>query len=126
MTTNELQRFQRRLLELKKRLGGALSALEEEALHPLSGEAAGGLSNAPIHSADLGNEVYEEEVALDLVANEDQILTEVNDALARIEAGTFGRCEGCGQAIGKARLEALPYTRYCIQHARQRERQGKT
>jgi RNA polymerase-binding transcription factor DksA len=47
------------------------------------------------------------------------MLTEINDALARIEHGTFGRCEECQREISKERLEALPYARYCIRDARQ-------
>jgi RNA polymerase-binding protein DksA len=118
MTKAQIQHFRRRLLALKKRLGGDLSALEEEALRPGGGEAAGGLSDVPVHPADLGTNTYEEELALDLLENEAQILTEVNDALARIDAGTFGRCADCGQPISRERLEALPYTRYCVRCAR--------
>jgi RNA polymerase-binding transcription factor DksA len=61
---------------------------------------------------------YEEEVALGLLGNEAQLLREVYDALARIEQGTFGRCEECGKEIPRERLEALPYARYCLGDAR--------
>lgn len=118
MTKAEIDHFRRRLLALKKRLGGDLSTLEEEALRPVGGESAGGLSDVPLHPADLGTDNFEEELALDLMENEEQILEEVNDALARIEQGTFGRCENCHRPITKERLEALPYARYCIRCAR--------
>ena len=118
MTKAEINSYRLRLLALKKRLGGDLSKLEEEALQPVGGEASGGLSDVPIHPADLGTDNYEEEVTLDLLENEDQILAEINDALARIEQGTFGRCENCHQEISRERLEALPYARYCIRCAR--------
>jgi DnaK suppressor protein len=118
MTKAELDTFRRRLLALKKRLGGDLNALEEEALRPAGGEAAGGLSDVPVHPADLGSDTFEEELALELLENEAQILVEINDAPARIEQGTFGTCENCHRRISKERLEAMPYARYCIRCAR--------
>jgi RNA polymerase-binding transcription factor DksA len=117
MTESEIRYYRRRLVSMKKRLGGELSELEEEALRAVGGDAAGGLSDLPVHPSDLGNENYEEEVTLDLLENEDQILEEINDALARIEEGTFGRCEECGQEIPKARLRTVPYARYCLPDA---------
>jgi RNA polymerase-binding transcription factor DksA len=118
MSEVEIKSYQQRLLALKRRLGGDLTELEEEALHGVGGEASGGLSNVPIHPADLGTDNFEEEVSLGLIENEYQLLTEVNDALARIEQGTFGRCENCGREIPRERLEALPYARYCAPCAR--------
>jgi RNA polymerase-binding protein DksA len=118
MTPAEIRNFQRRLLALKKRLGGDLTELEEEALRPMGGDPSGNLSNVPIHPADLSAVENEEEVTLGLLENEAQLLVEVNDALARIEKGTYGRCEDCGQEIVKDRLEVLPYARYCVRCAR--------
>ena len=86
MTKDDIKRYRRRLLALKKRLGGDLSALEEQALRPVGGEAAGGLSDVPVHPADLGTDNFEEELALSLLENEEQLLEEVVDALARIDA----------------------------------------
>jgi RNA polymerase-binding transcription factor DksA len=107
------------LLALKKRVGGDLSDLEEEALRAVGGEASGGLSNVPIHLGDLGTDNFEEEVNLGLLENEQQILQEIGDALTRIEQGTFGRCEECQQEIPRERLEAVPYARYCLRHAKE-------
>jgi RNA polymerase-binding transcription factor DksA len=118
MTQAELDHYRRRLLALKKRRGGDLSELEEEVLRPVGGESAGSLSDVPVHLADLGTENFDEELDLDLIENEEHILVEINDALARIEQGTFGRCENCHRRISKERLDALPYARYCIRCAR--------
>jgi RNA polymerase-binding transcription factor DksA len=117
MTGAEIQSYGRRLLALKKRLGSDLSEVEEEALRPIGGEASGGLSDVPVHLADLGTENFDEEVSVGLLENEAQLLEEVNEALARIEHGTYGRCEAYGQAISRARLDALPYARYCLRDA---------
>jgi len=118
MTRAEVDHDRRRLLALKRRIGGDLSELEEEALRPVGGESGGNLSDVPVHPADLGTDNFDEELALDLVENEDRLLREIDDALARIEDGTFGRCENCHRPIARERLEALPYARYCIRCAR--------
>jgi DnaK suppressor protein len=119
MTRAEIDHYRRRLLALKRRLDGDVSELEEEALRPVGGEPSGGLSDVPVHPADLAGDDYEQQVDLGLLENEARILAEVSDALARIERGSFGRCENCGREISRERLEALPYARYCIRCARE-------
>jgi RNA polymerase-binding transcription factor DksA len=119
MTQSELRHYQRSLLALKRRLGADLTALEAQAFHATGGEASGGLSDVPTHPADLGSDAFEEELDLSLLENKDRILLEINDALERIEQGTFARCEECGKEIPPERLEALPYARYCIRDAEQ-------
>src|SRR5262249_14340702 len=119
MTKSEIRYYHRKLLALKERLGADLTALEAEALHATGGEASGGLSDVPTHPADLGTDAFEEELDLSFLEKKDQILLEINDALGRIEQGTFGRCEECRGEIPRERLEALPYARYCIRDAEQ-------
>jgi RNA polymerase-binding protein DksA len=121
MTRAELDHFRRRLLALKRRIGGSLSELEEEALRPVGGESAGNLSDVPVHPADLGTENFEEELDLALMENQEQLLVDINDALARIENGTYGRCENCHRKISRERLEAVPYARYCLRCAKRLE-----
>jgi len=118
MTKTEIESYRRRLLAVKKRLGADMSCLEEEALRGIGGEASGGLSNVPVHPADLGTDNFEEGVTLGLLENEDQILTEIEEALARIEEGVFGLCENCQKEMSRQRLEALAYARYCVDCAR--------
>src|SRR5882724_6240700 len=111
LTKAEINHYRRRLLTLKKRLGGDLSDLEEEALRPVGAEHAGNLSDVPIHPADVSSDEYEEAVQLGLLENEEHLMLEINDALARIDQGTLGRCENCHQEISRDRLEAIPYAR---------------
>jgi RNA polymerase-binding transcription factor DksA len=124
MTKAEMNHYRRLLLRPNERLGADLSELEEETLRPVGGEADGGMSDVPVHLADLGTDRFEEELDLTLLENEELLLAEVNDALARIEQGTFGRCENCHKAISKERLEAVPYARYCIRCAREFQSEG--
>jgi RNA polymerase-binding protein DksA len=118
MTKKELSHFQKELINLGKRLKGHVSNLQDAALRQTGGEASGNLSNAPMHLADLGSDTFEQELSLSLLENEDQQLQEVSNALARLEAGSYGRCEECGKTIALARLSAMPWARQCIECAR--------
>jgi RNA polymerase-binding transcription factor DksA len=114
--------YKRRLQALAQRHSDGVSRLQGEGLHGVGGESGGGLSNAPMHLADLGTAYHEEEVDLILMQNEEQLLAEANAALARIEAGTFGLCAQCYKEIPKRRLDAFPYARYCVACSRAIER----
>ena len=94
MIEEEIGTYRRRLLALKERLGARLSELEEV---PRPDGAAS-----------------EYEFAITLVGSKAQLLTEVTDALARVEQGTFGCCEGCGRQVFRARLGLFPYARHCF------------
>ncbi len=118
MSKTDLENFRQSLLNLRARLSGNLSHLAEEALRTAGGESSGNLSNTPIHMADLGTDNFEQEFTLSLIQNEEQVLDEIAEALNRINHGTFGKCEECGSPIPKARLQALPYTRHCVNCAR--------
>ena len=124
MTDNEREGFRRRLQDLADRLRGDVSNLSKEALRLAGGEASGGLSNTPFHTADLGTDTFEQEMSTSLLENQDQILTDIAAALRRMESGTFGKCELCGKEIPKPRLQATPYTPYCIDCAHEMEQDG--
>jgi len=118
MNATEIDSYRQRLLDLRDRLNGDVSHLSDEALRKNGGETSGNLSNTPIHMADLGTDSFEQEFTLSLIESEEGRLKEINAALDRIEQGSFGRCEECQKAIPKARLQALPFTRYCVDCAR--------
>ncbi len=126
MTARERKEYQARLLDMATRLQDADGRVAQEALRQTGGETSGQLSNVPMHMADVGTDAFEQEVSSSLLQNERQIHGEVAAALDRIENGTFGVCQNCGGEIGKARLDALPYTRYCVKCARRggRRRSG--
>src|SRR5262249_17794151 len=117
--------YRQKLLELGSRLKADISGLAGEALRQAGGEASGGLSNAPMHPADLGSDNYEQEVTLSLLDNDAQLLEDVEAALNRLDAGTYGRCDICGNAISRERLDVLPATRYCIDCAHRLDPQAR-
>jgi RNA polymerase-binding transcription factor DksA len=114
MTATELAGYRLKLEALGRRLQSNLPGLRQEALRAAGGEESGSLSNSPLHLADLGTDHYEQEMALSLLETQGARLEEIADALRRIEAGTYGRCQQCRRDIPRPRLEAIPYTRYCV------------
>ena len=118
MTKAILDGFRQQLLDLRNRLKGDVTNLADEALRKAGGEASGSLSNAPLHMADLGTDAFEKEFSLSLLQNQERALEEISEALERVRQGTFGRCEECGGVIPKARLQAIPYARHCVECAR--------
>jgi RNA polymerase-binding transcription factor DksA len=119
MNTTQMKSFREQLLRMSSRLRGDVFDLSEEACHR-TGD--GNLSNVPLHPADLGTDAFEQQVSFALLESEGQTLAETAEALERIDQDTFGQCEECQMDIPTARLEALPYTRYCIDCARTLER----
>jgi DnaK suppressor protein len=115
----DLEHFRDLLLAKRRELVGDMSQMEREALRSSGGT---NLSTLPIHMADMGTDNYEQEFTLGLVEKDRNLLREINAALAKIQNGTFGICEGTGKPISRPRLEAQPWARYSIEHARQLER----
>ncbi len=118
---DELESYRTILQSIRARLRGDLDQMTDEALRRTQPESSGNLSNVPLHMADVGTENYDQEFTLSLIENEQATLEQVQDALGRVEQGTFGRCMECREPIAKARLQALPYTKHCIQCARKME-----
>ena len=108
---DSLHEHRNRLLETIERhdIGGA--SLTEE-----TGELSGSTSDN--HLADAASETYERELDEGLEEDAQAQLREVDDALARIEDGTYGTCTACGKKIPAERLEAIPWTKLCIDDAR--------
>jgi DnaK suppressor protein len=74
------------------------------------------------HLADSATATLNREIDYTLEENAEHVLTAINDALQRIEDGTFGTCGRCGQIIAEERLEAIPYVNRCIDCKRLEER----
>jgi DnaK suppressor protein len=124
MKPGEMESFRQMLVGLRSRLRGDLDQMTDEALGREKPDSSGNLSNVPLHMADVGTENYDQEFTLSLIENEQGTLEQIYDALERIEAGTFGLCEECGEPIAKPRLQAIPYAKHCIECAREMERRG--
>src|SRR5438477_11287050 len=78
-----------------------------------------------MHQADAGSDAYDRDFALSLLSQEQDALYEIEEALKRLELGTYGICEMSGKPIAHPRLEALPFARYTVECQSQIEKQGK-
>ena len=110
----DLAKFRDLLLQKRRQLLGDMEGMEKEALQ---GEGTN-LSHLPMHMADQGTDNYEQEFTLSLIHRDRKMVEEIDHALAKIDDGTYGICEGTGQMISKTRLEAQPWVRDSIEHAR--------
>ena len=124
MKPAEIDSFRQLLEGLRARLRGDLSQLTDEALGTGQGENSGNLSHVPLHLADAATDNFDQEFDLSMIENEQETLNQIDEALGRIDAGTFGRCQECDGMVAKPRLQALPYTRLCIDCARAMEGRG--
>jgi DnaK suppressor protein len=117
----ELQSYRQILLDKRCQLTGDVTHMEDEALRRTRSDATGDLSMMPIHMADIGTDNYEQEFTIGLIQNEREMLKEIDEALARIEARTYGICLGTHKPLSKARLSAKPWARYCVEYMRSQE-----
>ena len=116
--------YKERLLAMRVRLRGGVSAMADAALNKTRAEASGDLSTMPIHMADLGSDNFEQEFTLSLLESEETTLELIEGALERIEDRVYGICDECEDTIKKSRLNAIPYTPFCIQCAQASENNG--
>jgi RNA polymerase-binding transcription factor DksA len=112
-----LEQERTRLLAVKETFADEHLADESES------EAISELSSVDQHQADLGTETFEREKDLSILEQIDGELVDVEHALKRLDDGTYGTCEVDGKPIPEERLEALPATRFCLQHQAQAERE---
>jgi len=113
LTAAEISKFKTLLLTKRNEILGNVLSMEDETLHRQRSD----LSNMPIHIPDAGSDNYEIEHTLGLMDSERKLIKEIDEALNRMENGTYGICEGSGESIPRARLEAIPWTKYCIAYA---------
>jgi RNA polymerase-binding protein DksA len=109
----EIKELQALLLEKREEILGNVLSMEGGVLHREQTD----LSSCPIHMGDLGSDAFEIENTLRLAGSERKLLLEIDDALDRIDEGTYGICLGTGKPIGRPRLRAIPWAKYCVDFA---------
>jgi RNA polymerase-binding protein DksA len=110
MPQRDLNHYKQRLLQLRGRLTGEVERIIEAVQQDV--QAPGTIAHLPVHPADQANDGLDVEV--DLLKNEQDILREVDEALGRINDGNYGACQRCRQSIDAQRLDAIPFTAYCV------------
>jgi RNA polymerase-binding protein DksA len=117
MNTN---RYRDILLEEQGRVTAALNHLHEDNSGSIEDDTEE--ETYDNHLADSATATLNREIDYTLEENAEHVLTAINDALRRIEDGSFGTCGRCGKPIAEERLEAIPYANRCIDCKRLEER----
>jgi len=112
----EWQGFCLHLLELREQLVKQMNGLAKESAQEMAGYS--------LHMADSGTDNFDRDFALSLLSSDQDAVYEIEEALKRIERKTYGVCELTGKVIPKARLEAIPWTRFTVEAQAQLEREG--
>jgi DnaK suppressor protein len=114
MDKSKLRAYQSALMQMKEQILSGPIYNSREDLQISSDDLS--------DEADLATSVVNQQVTLNIRQRELQKLRLIEASLARIEDGSFGHCEDCGEAIGDARLKNQPWTMLCITHAEEKER----
>jgi RNA polymerase-binding transcription factor DksA len=118
-----LKKQQEKLLQLRDSMLDSMMGVAKDNLRT---RAEGSEASAfGMHQADAGSDAYDRDFALSLLSQEQDALYEIEEALKRIDLGTYGVCEMSGKPIAHARLEALPFARYTVECQSQIEKMGK-
>ena len=112
----EWQKFYSRLLELREQLLHQMNGLAKDSAQEMPGYS--------LHMADSGTDNFDRDFALRLLSSDQDAVYEIEEALKRIEKKTYGVCELTGKPIPRARLEAIPWTRFTVDAQAQLEKDG--
>ena len=113
---SEWLKYYATLMDLRERLVAQMNGLAKESAEEMAGYS--------LHMADSGTDNFDRDFALSLLSSDQDAMYEIEEALKRIERNTFGICELTGKQIPRARLEAIPWTRFTVEAQAQLERDG--
>ena len=112
-TDPRFEPYKKILMRIKEQITGDIRGLSDE--NNGSGNDRGGdVSGHALHMADVATDMYDKEFTLGLAANDRELLYRVNEALDRIEDGSYGLCMNCKKPIPTTRLKAIPHTQTCL------------
>lgn len=113
------------LLKKKEEIINKIKHIRQESIGKSQRDASGDLSGYSFHMADVASDNFEREMSIDLAANEQELLYQIDDALNRLKDRNFGKCQACSKDIGMKRLSAVPYAQLCIGCQEQEEKKRK-
>lgn len=122
LTKKELTDFKKLLLKKKDETNDEIKHISDDTLKKSQKDASGDISGYTYHMADVATDNYDREFSLGLASKDRKSLYELEDALKRIEDGSFGVCLDCGSSISKTRLKVVPQARLCIKCQEKREK----
>ncbi|MGD9782117.1 MAG: TraR/DksA family transcriptional regulator [Kiritimatiellia bacterium] len=110
----ELAHFRSQLQQQLELIQNNLNSLASDNLKRSPVESTGDISSHSTHMADHGTDNFDRELALNLASSRQESIYDIEDAIRRIDDGSYGACEMCGKAIERARLKALPFAKKCL------------
>ncbi len=122
MNKRTAKKLKKKLEELRVSLSDGLQHISENNLNRSQRESSGDLSGYSYHMADVGTDNFGREMELNIASSENERIRLIDEALERIEDGTYGGCVVCEGKINIERLEAVPHARLCIECARESEK----
>jgi DnaK suppressor protein len=118
-----IRKQKEKLLQLRDAMVDSMAGVAQGTLRS---RAEGSEASAfGMHQADAGSDAYDRDFALSLLSQEQDALYEIDEALKRIELGTYGKCEMSGKPIPRARLEAIPFARFTVECQSKLEKQSR-
>jgi DnaK suppressor protein len=118
----DLTGFKKIIAERKEEILDGIKHISDDTLKKSQKDAAGDISGYTYHMADVATDTYDREFSLGLASNDRELLYELDDALKKIEEGSFGICEQCKTLISKIRLRAVPQARFCVKCQEKKEK----
>jgi DnaK suppressor protein len=122
MNKKDLVFFKKLIMQRKEEIVTEINHISEDTLKKSQRDAAGDISGYTYHMADIATDTYDREFSMGIASNERKIIYDIDDALKRIEDGSYGTCEDCKGIIAKTRLKAIPYARLCLKCQERREK----
>ena len=124
LSKEQLKQFRQLLITERAKLAAEIRSIaQDNAKSPR--EASGDLSAYTVHMADMAADTYDRELSMNIVSSEQEILYQIDDALKRIDDGSYGLCQQCNELITMSRLKAVPYASLCIACQRVKEQKNK-
>ncbi len=114
MKEKDREVFRDLLLELRRRFVQNVSQMQQE-IRDGAGAAQGERSDMPLeHLADRGSDNYARDLMLGMIQDSEAEIIDIDRALEKLDEGTYGVCEGCGEDIPAARMKAIPFASLCL------------
>ena len=124
LSKEQVKQLRQLLITERAKLAGEIKAIAQDTAKSPR-EASGDLSAYTVHMADMAADTYERELSMNIVSSEQELLYQIDDALKRLDDGSFGVCQQCNQPVSMSRLKAVPYASMCISCQRAKEQKHK-
>jgi RNA polymerase-binding protein DksA len=122
LSKKDLTAFKKLILKRKEEILDDIKHISDDTLKKSQKDASGDISGYTYHMADVATDTYDREFSLGLASNDREMLYAYEDALKKLEEGTFGVCEECNNVIAKTRLKAVPYAPLCVKCQAKKEK----